>query len=152
MSLARSPLPPADPIGAGVPAGMAAADSLPLVVIEAGARSSGLGLAEIWPYRELLCFLVWRDLKVRYKQTALGVAWAVLQPLLTLIVFTLVFGRLGGIGRQLQVPYPVFACAGVLLWGFFSSAVSQGGQSLIGSSQLVSKVYFPRLIVPFAAV
>ncbi len=124
----------------------------PLVVIEARPGWKGLGLHEFWLSRELLYFLVWRDVKVRYKQTVLGVAWAVLQPAVTMILFTLVFGRLGGMGRLVQVPYPVFAYSGILLWSFFAAAVGQSSTSLVASSHLVSKVYFPRLIIPVAAV
>jgi lipopolysaccharide transport system permease protein len=122
------------------------------IVIEPSAGWRGFGLNELWPYRELLFFLVWRDVKVRYKQTVLGVAWAVIQPLLTMLLFTLVFGTIGGLDRRVQVPYPVFAYAGILLWSFFSGAVTQSAQSLIASSHLISKVYFPRLIIPMSAV
>src|SRR5262245_17945725 len=117
----------AAPTGAtdGLPGAPGAARA-PLVVIEAGRAARGLGLADLWTHRELMYFLVWRDLKVRYKQTVLGVGWAVLQPLLTMVLFTLVFGRLGGIQQRVAVPYPVFAYAGILLWSFFSSAVMQG--------------------------
>ena len=124
----------------------------PLVVIEARPGWKGLGLHEFWLSRELLYFLVWRDVRVRYKQTVLGVAWAVLQPAVTMILFTLVFGRLGGMGRLVQVPYPVFAYSGILLWSFFAAVVGQSSTSLVASSHLVSKVYFPRLIIPVAAV
>jgi len=124
----------------------------PLVVIEARPGWKGFGLLELWRSRELLYFLVWRDVKVRYKQTVLGVAWAVLQPVLTMILFTFVFGRLGGMGRLVQVPYPVFAYSGILLWGFFAAAAGQSSTSLVVSSHLISKVYFPRLIIPVAAV
>ena len=124
----------------------------PHLVIEPRAGWRGFGLLELWPYRELLYFLIWRDVKVRYKQTVLGVAWAILQPLLTMLLFTFVFGRLGGLGSRMQVPYPVFVYSGILLWSFFAAAVTQSSQSLIGSSHLISKVYFPRLIIPVAAI
>ncbi|MFO0954459.1 MAG: ABC transporter permease [Isosphaeraceae bacterium] len=105
---------------------------------------------ELYRYRELLFFLVWRDVKVRYKQTVMGVAWAVLQPLMSLIIFTVIFGRFAGIPSE-GVPYPVFVFAGLLPWMFFSAAISQAGQSLVTQSQLITKVYFPRLFVPTAA-
>jgi len=124
----------------------------PLTVIQPGTGWQGFGVAELWSYRELLYFLVWRDVKVRYKQTVLGVAWAVIQPLFTMLIFTVVFGTIGGLDRRVQAPYPVFAYAGILLWAFFSGAVTQSAQSLIASSHLISKVYFPRLIIPIAAV
>src|SRR5512145_1140759 len=113
-------------------------------------RSQGwvaLQLRELWAYRELLYFLIWRDVKVRYKQTALGVAWAVIQPLFTMLIFTIFFGRLAGIPSD-NVPYPVFAYAGLLPWTFFANAVNTSGNSLIGSSNLITKVYFPRMIIP----
>jgi lipopolysaccharide transport system permease protein len=126
----------------------------PLVVIEPKRSSLVLDLREIWAHRELLYFLMWRDVKVRYKQTALGVAWVVLQPLLMMLIFTLFFGKLAGIqsGMDERVPYPLFAYAGLLPWTFFSSAVSLSGNSLVNSASLVTKVYFPRLILPLAAV
>ncbi len=110
-----------------------------------------LDLAEIWEYRELLYFLVWRDVKVRYKQTALGAAWAVLQPVLTMLVFSLVFGRLARIPSG-GVPYPIFAFAALLPWQLFAHALTDSGNSLIAHQSLVTKVYFPRLILPLSAV
>jgi lipopolysaccharide transport system permease protein len=110
-----------------------------------------LHLGDLWDYRELVYFLVWRDLKVRYKQTALGVAWAVLQPLVTVILFTVIFGRLAGLPSE-GVPYPVFALAALLPWQLFSAAVAGSSNSLVGSANLLTKVYFPRLIIPIAAV
>lgn len=107
---------------------------------------------ELWSYRELLYFLVWRDVKVRYKQTVLGASWAILQPLMAMVVFTIFFGRLGGMDQQVAAPYPLFVYAALLPWQFFSSAVNQSSQSLVSSSHLISKVYFPRLMVPFAAL
>jgi len=124
----------------------------PLVTIEPGRSSLRANLREVWAYRELFYFLVWRDVKVRYKQTLLGVAWVVVQPLMTTLVFTLFFGVLAGIGQTVDVPYPVFAFAGLLPWTFFSSAVTNSGNSLVGSSNLITKVYFPRVIIPCAAV
>jgi homopolymeric O-antigen transport system permease protein len=111
----------------------------------------GLNLRELWAYRELLYFLTWRDIKVRYKQTVLGVTWAILQPVVTMIVFTLFFGKLAHMPSE-GIPYPIFAYAGVLSWTFVSNAVSGAGDSLVGSAALVTKVYFPRLVIPCAAV
>jgi len=110
-----------------------------------------LDLGEIWRYRELLYFLVWRDVKVRYKQTALGVAWAVLQPVLTMLVFSLVFGRLARMPTG-GVPYPIFAFAALLPWQLFAHALTESGNSLINHQGLVTKVYFPRLLLPLSAV
>jgi lipopolysaccharide transport system permease protein len=123
----------------------------PLIVIEASKSWRALNLLDIWQYRELLYFMVWRDVKVRYKQTVLGASWAVLQPLLTMIIFTIFFGRLAGIPSD-NMPYPVFAYAALLPWTFFSNAVTASSNSLIGSSNLITKVYFPRMIIPSAAV
>jgi homopolymeric O-antigen transport system permease protein len=125
----------------------------PLVVIQPSKSWVALNLRDLWSYRELLYFLTWRDVKVRYKQTFLGVAWAVLQPLLTMLISTLIFGRLGGFGsRTGGVPYPIFVYAGLLPWTFFSNAISSSGNSLVGSANLITKVYFPRMIIPGAAV
>lgn len=112
---------------------------------------SALKLRDVWEYRELLYFLVWRDVKVRYKQTALGVLWVVLQPLATTIVFTLIFGNLAKMPSE-NLPYAVFALAGLLPWNYFSGAIGRGGSSLVGSANLISKVYFPRLIIPISSV
>ena len=125
----------------------------PLVVIEPSKSWVAINLRDLWAYRELLYFLTWRDVKVRYKQTALGVAWAILQPLLTMLISTLVFGRLGGFGARTEgIPYPIFVYAGLLPWTFFSNAVTTSGNSLVGSANLITKVYFPRMIIPGAAV
>lgn len=123
----------------------------PVTVIEPSRSWLALDLGSLWAYRELLYFLTWRDVKVRYKQTALGVAWAVLQPLCTMLVFSLFFGRLAGLPSE-GVPYPLFAFAGLLPWVFFSNAIANSGNSLVGSANLITKVYFPRLLVPGAAV
>src|SRR5215217_4562031 len=123
----------------------------PLVVIQPSKRWSLLSLKDIWAYRELLFFLTWRDVKVRYKQTALGAAWAILQPLFMMIIFTIFFGRIAGVGSA-GVPYPVFALAGLVPWTFFSNSITASGNSLVGSANLITKVYFPRLIVPAAAM
>lgn len=127
-------------------------DDLPLTIIRPRRGWQSLGLGELWRCRELLFFLAWRDVKVRYKQTVLGVAWAVLQPVLATVVFAVFFGRLGGLERHTALPYAVFVYAGMLAWGFFAEAVSQASQSLIAGANLLTKVYFPRLVVPAAAV
>ena len=124
-----------------------------IVVIEPRGSWRMLDLSELWAYRELVYFLTWRDVKVRYKQTFLGVAWAIIQPLFTMIIFTLFFGRLAGLeDRTNGIPYPLFAYAGLLPWTFFSNALTNSGNSLVGSANLITKVYFPRMIVPGAAV
>jgi lipopolysaccharide transport system permease protein len=108
-------------------------------------------LREVWQARELLYFLVWRDVKVRYKQTVLGIGWSVLQPFLTMVVFTIFFGRLAKVPSD-GVPYPVFSLAALVPWTYFSTAASNGSSSLVGNQHLVAKVYFPRVLVPLAAV
>lgn len=123
----------------------------PLVTIQPSKDWRSLELRDVWAFRELLYFLTWRDVKVRYKQTALGVAWAIIQPLFTMLIFTLFFGRLAGVPSD-NVPYPIFAYAGLLPWTFFANAISSSGNSLVGSAHLITKVYFPRLIIPAAAV
>jgi len=123
----------------------------PVVIIEANKRRSLTELHDLWAFRELLYFLTWRDIKVRYKQTSLGVAWAILQPLLTMVIFTIFFGRLAGVPSD-NIPYPLFAYAGLLPWTFFSNAVGNSGNSLVGNANLITKVYFPRMIIPGAAV
>jgi lipopolysaccharide transport system permease protein len=123
----------------------------PVVTIEAGKSWVPLNLRDLWAYRELLYFLMWRDIKVRYKQTMLGAAWAVIQPLVTMIIFTYFFGKLARMPTD-GVPNPIFFYTGVLLWTFFSNGVTNGANSLIGNSNLITKVYFPRLIIPSAAV
>lgn len=122
----------------------------PLVVIQPSKSWIALNLRELWAYRELLYFLTWRDVKVRYKQTALGVAWVVMQPLLSTLIFTVFLGVLARVPSD-SIPYPLFVFAGLLPWTFFSSAVLNSGNSLVGSSHLITKVYFPRLIIPAAA-
>ena len=127
------------------------APPVPHFVIEAGRGSFRTALVELWTHRELLYFLTWRDVKLRYKQTALGALWAVLQPFLMMVVFTVLFGRLAHVPSD-GLPYPVFAFAGLVPWQFFQNAVTQSGASLIGNTQLVTKVYFPRMAIPGAAV
>ncbi len=123
---------------------------LPVTLIERPDRWQSINVSELWAYRELLLFLVWRDVKVRYKQTALGAGWAILQPLATMLVFTLFLGRLGGV-RPEDVPYPLFVLSGLLPWLLFASVVTAAGQSVIGNHNLVTKVYFPRLLIPLSA-
>jgi lipopolysaccharide transport system permease protein len=123
----------------------------PLFTLEPSRGWVPLNLRELWLYRELLFFLTLRDVQVRYKQTLLGAAWAVIQPLFTMLVFWLFFGRLAGMPSD-GIPYPLFALAGLLPWTFFSNAVTNSGNSLVGSTNLVTKVYFPRMIIPGSAV
>lgn len=123
----------------------------PPIVIEPPRRWAALELREIIAFRELLYFLVWRDIKVRYKQTAIGAAWAILQPFLTMVVFSIIFGRLIGVPSD-GVPYPAFSYAALLPWTFCATAINKCAMSLVYDANLVSKVYFPRLIVPAAAV
>lgn len=122
-----------------------------ITVIQASRGWRALDLRELWRFRELTYFLAWRDVKVRYKQTALGAAWAVLQPLLAMLIFSIFFGRLAKLPSD-GIPYPLFAFVGVLPWTFFANAATTSGQSLVSNTNLVSKVYFPRLVVPMAAV
>jgi lipopolysaccharide transport system permease protein len=109
-----------------------------------------LNLKDLWHYRELLYFLTWRDIKVRYKQTVIGGAWAVLQPFLTMIVFTIFFGKVAKISSE-GVPYPIFSYSGLLLWTYFSSSVSNSGTSVLSSTNLITKVYFPRTVIPLSS-
>lgn len=126
-------------------------DDLPLTVIERRPTWQIVDLRELWRYYELLFFLTWRDVKVRYKQTVLGAAWAVLQPLATMIVFAVFLGRMAGVSEQIE-HYGLFVFAGMLPWTFFSNALSSAGNSVVGNQNLVTKVYFPRLIIPMSAV
>jgi len=126
-------------------------ESLPVLKISPPKGWTSFGLKELWEYRELLYFLTWRDIKVRYKQTALGAAWAVIQPFFMMIVFSLFFGKLGGIPSD-GIPYPVFAFCALLPWQLFAHALSESSNSLVANERLITKVYFPRLIVPISAV
>lgn len=123
----------------------------PLVVIQPSGSWVNLGLRDLWAYRELLYFLIWRDVKVRYKQAALGILWVVLQPLLTTLILTIFLGKLARVPSD-GLPYPVFVYAGLLPWTFFSAAVTSSGNSLVGSSNLITKIYFPRMIIPGGSV
>jgi homopolymeric O-antigen transport system permease protein len=126
-------------------------DELPVTIIEPKPGWRFIDLGELWRYRELLFFLTWRDIKVRYKQTVLGATWAILQPFATMVVFSLFFGRLAEMPAG-GAPYPLFVFAGLLPWFFFSNAITSASQSVVGSQNLVTKVYFPRLIIPLGAV
>ena len=119
--------------------------------IEPATGWTALGLRELWHYRELLYFLTWRDVKVRYKQTALGAAWAIIQPLFMMIVFSLFFGRLARVPSD-GIPYPVFSFCALLPWQLFAHALTESSNSLVGNQNLITKVYFPRLVIPLAAV
>lgn len=124
---------------------------IPVVEIAPRSGWAAIHARDLWHFRELLFFLTWRDIKVRYKQTVLGVAWAIVQPVFTMVVFSLLFGKLAGIPSD-GLPYPIFAFAGLLPWTFFSNAVTNGGSSLVTSANLITKIYFPRLLIPAAAV
>lgn len=123
----------------------------PIITIAPSRGWVSLRVHELWEYRELLYFLVWRDIKVRYKQTVLGAAWAIIQPLMTMVVFSVFFGRLAKMPSD-GVPYPIFAFAALVPWTFFAHGLSQASNSLVGSANLIKKVYFPRLVMPIAAV
>lgn len=122
----------------------------PTIVIEPRRSLLDLDLRAIWDFRELLYFLVWRDVKVRYKQTVIGVAWAILQPFLTMVIFTVVFANFAKIPSD-GLPYPIFAYTALLPWSYFAQAISQSSTSLVGEANLIRKVYFPRLIIPISA-
>jgi len=123
----------------------------PLTTIRPAAGWQLVNVRELWDYRELLFFLTWRDVKVRYKQTLLGAAWAILQPVMMMVVFTIFFGRLAKLPTG-DLPYPIFVFAGLLPWTFFASAIANAGNSVVGSERLITKIYFPRLAIPLAAV
>src|SRR6202167_421066 len=128
-----------------------ATEATPVLILRPSTGFLRLHLRDLWEYRELLYFLVWRDVKVRYKQTALGAAWAILQPVMTMVVFSVFFGRLARMPSD-GIPYPVFAFAALLPWQLFAFALSESSNSLVSSQNLITKVYFPRLVVPIAAV
>src|SRR4026209_1676758 len=126
-------------------------EDVQVIRIEPSKGWVALQLQELWAYRELLYFLIWRDVKVRYKQTAIGAAWAIIQPLFTMIVFSLFFGRLGKIPSD-GLPSPIFCFTALFPWTFFSQGLSQASNSLVGSANLIKKVFFPRLTIPIASV
>ncbi len=128
-----------------------AAAKLPVLRIQPSHGWVSLRLGELWEYRELLYFLVWRDIKIRYKQTFLGAAWAIIQPFFTMVVFSLFFGKLAGMPSD-EIPYPIFCYAALVPWTFFANGLTQSSNSLVGSSNLLTKVYFPRLTIPIATV
>lgn len=123
----------------------------PILNIEPSNSWVSLKLGELWQYRELLYFLIWRDIKVRYKQTALGAAWAIIQPLFSMLIFSLFFGRLAKMPSD-GIPYPLFSLAALVPWTFFANGLNQSSNSLVASANLLKKVYFPRLVIPIATV
>jgi len=130
---------------------MQTATPIPSLIIRPSKGFLRLNLKDVWAYRELLYFLVWRDIKVRYKQTALGAAWAIIQPVMTMVVFSVFFGRLAKLPSD-GIPYPVFAFAALLPWQLFAFSLTESSNSLVGSQNLITKVYFPRLIIPMSSV
>jgi lipopolysaccharide transport system permease protein len=124
---------------------------LPIIHIRPTKGWTALNLKDLWVYRELVYFLTWRDIKVRYKQAVLGIAWAILQPLMTMVIFSFIFGNLAKLPSD-GIPYPLFSYAAVLPWQLFSSALQRSSISLVGNANLLTKIYFPRLIIPFSAV
>ncbi|MGI9165000.1 MAG: ABC transporter permease [Pyrinomonadaceae bacterium] len=122
-----------------------------IILIRPASSWTNIGLKELWEYRELLYFLTWRDVKVRYKQTALGALWAIIQPFLLMVVFSLFFGRLAGVPSD-GIPYPIFTFCALLPWQLFAHALAESSNSLVANERLITKVYFPRLVVPIAAV
>jgi len=133
-------------IGSSLPLG-----EVPVTVIHPSRGWISLNLRDLWNYRELLYFLTWRDVKVRYKQTVLGAAWAIIQPFFTMVVFSLFFGKLAKMPSD-DIPYPIFSYAALVPWTFFANGLSQSSASLVGSANLIKKVYFPRLVVPISSV
>lgn len=127
------------------------AEAFPTFSIDPPSGWTSIGLRELWDYRELLYFLTWRDVKVRYKQTALGAAWAIIQPLFMMLIFSLFFGRLAKMPSD-GIPYPIFTFCALLPWQLFAHALTESSNSLVANERLITKVYFPRLVVPMAAV
>ncbi len=127
------------------------APEVPVIIIEPSHGWVSLRLRELWAYRELFIFLVWRDIKVRYKQTILGVAWAIIQPLFTMVIFSIFFGALAQIPSD-GIPYPIFSYAALVPWTFFANGLRHSSASLVGSANLINKVYFPRLVIPISTV
>ena len=122
-----------------------------VIVVKPSKGWISLKLKELWEYRELLYFMAWRDIKVRYKQTLLGAAWAIIQPFFTMVIFSIFFGRLAKVPSD-GLPYPIFAYAALVPWTFFANGLNQASNSLVGSANLIKKVYFPRLVVPISSV
>jgi len=120
------------------------------IIIKPKKGLANLDLRELWHYRELFYFLAWRDIKIRYKQTVLGILWAVIQPFLTMVVFSIFFGKVAGIASE-DIPYPIFAYTGLIFWTFFSSSLSSASTSLVSNQGLIQKIYFPRLILPLSS-
>ncbi len=133
------------------PAPAASVVRQPTFVVEPSKGWLALNLQEVWEYRELLYFLAWRDIKVRYKQTILGAAWAIIQPFFTMVIFSLFFGRLAKIPSD-GIPYPIFSYAALVPWTFFANGLTQSSNSLVASANLIKKVYFPRLVVPISSI
>lgn len=126
-------------------------EDLALTVIQPSKGWVSLKLRDLWEYRELLFFLTWRDIKIRYKQTALGAVWAILQPVMTMVIFTIFFGRVAKISSE-GIPYPLFSFAALLPWQLFARALTESSNSLVANQRLISKVYFPRLVIPISAI
>jgi len=122
------------------------------IYIKPSTGLAALNLRDLWLYRELVYFMIWREIKVRYKQTMLGAAWAIIQPVLTMIVFTFLFGRIAKLPTDGNVPYPIFSYTALLPWGLFVAALNQASRSLTSNQNMVSKIYFPRLVLPLASV
>src|SRR6266699_7035683 len=125
--------------------------AIPTLFIRPADSWTSIGGRELWEYRELLYFLTWRDIKVRYKQTVLGAAWAIIQPLFMMLVFSLFFGRLAGVSSE-GIPYPIFSFCALLPWQLFAHALTESSNSLVANERLITKVYFPRLVVPIATI
>lgn len=123
----------------------------PITVIQPSRGWVSLSLRDLWEYRELLYFLAWRDIKVRYKQTVLGAGWAIIQPVITMIVFSVIFGKFAKIPSD-DIPYPIFSFCALLPWNYFAAALARSSGSLVGSAHLISKVYFPRLVIPISSL
>src|SRR5882724_3994030 len=138
-------------LAAGSVAETKARHALPRILIESEETGVHLDLENLWLYRELLYFLTWRDVKVRYKQTLMGAAWVIVQPLLSMVLFTVLFNRFAGV-KSGSMPYPLFAYTGLLLWTFLSNSVTNSTNSLISNANLITKVFFPRMFIPAAAV
>ncbi len=137
--------------GGAADAGLPASERMTRLRIEPSRGWVSLGLRELWEFRELLYFFTWRDIKVRYKQTVLGAAWAVIQPFFTMVVFSLFFGRLARVPSD-GIPYPIFSYSALVPWTFFATGVTMSSNSLVGAANLIKKIYFPRLVVPIASI